>query len=114
MIIKYNGPKITTRIIDGVVWSVQTGWSQDVTDPDLLENVLTYPGDQFSPDPGDPMVKAIGEEAAVLVGLSGVSSLDILATLTDQEIGDLAEATEVEDHVAAGWVVKAQEEAVNN
>jgi hypothetical protein len=114
MIIAYNGPKNTIRKLGGIVWSVQEGWDQDVTDPDLLEDLLTYPGSQFSPDPRDPMVKAIGLEAAVKVGLSGVATVVTLADLNDQEIAALAEAAEVEVDVAAGWVDMTRAAAVDN
>ena len=109
MLIKYNGPKVTTRHIGGVEWSSQAGYSQSVTDPDLLEDLLTYPGDQFGPDPGDPIVEAIGADAAAMVGLSGISTLAIQATLTDREIGILADAVGVDRITAAGWAVKAQD-----
>lgn len=109
MLVAYNGPKNTIRQLGGIVWSVQTGLTQEVSSPDLLENCLTYPGDQFSIDPGDPMVKAIGADAAVKVGLSGVADLATLADLNDQEIVALAGVTGVEAEAAAGWVQSARE-----
>jgi hypothetical protein len=109
MLVTYNGPNNTIRKLGSIVWSVQTGLTQEVKDPDLLENCLTYPGDQFSIDPGDPMVKAIGEDAAAMVGLSGVADLATLADLHDHEIEALAETAGVETEAAAGWVQSARE-----
>lgn len=48
MKIRYIG-KATVRIIEPYRWASENGYVQDVTDPGILENLLTYPKPDFQP-----------------------------------------------------------------
>jgi len=46
MMIRYVG-KSTVRELGQYVWNAENGYLQDVTDPQTLEEILTYPKPDF-------------------------------------------------------------------
>ncbi len=48
MKIRYTGTA-GVRIVEPYRWDESNGYVQDVTDPEILENLLTYPKPEFEP-----------------------------------------------------------------
>ena len=62
MKIRYTGTA-GVRIVEPYRWDESNGYVQDVTDPEILENLLTYPRPEF-----EPVEEASVEEKAPEVG----------------------------------------------
>lgn len=111
----------STRIIesnyapDGAyVWNEANGHVQDVTDPALIENLQTYPYDDWEevdepePDPADEPVMALRgigpARSEELAGL-GIRTVGELAVVNVEELLPQTGASRAQ---VEGWVAQAQ------
>ncbi len=68
MNIRYVGPA-TVREVGPYRWDMNNGFVQDVTDPEILENLLTYPKPDFEAAEAEVEVKQAKKPEEVENGL---------------------------------------------
>lgn len=100
------------RLIDQYDWSEETGYVCDVTDPDLLSELFTNPAydDDFAVHSTEPLVAVLGNphDVQVMVVYAGITSVEMLADLTEDGASRLMSALLATKRTVKSWIAAAR------
>ena len=108
MLIKYTGSRVVIRKMAGYEWNPKNNYLQDITDSELVLNLITHgPGD-FAISLDDPLMALVGPESTEKLVLTGIISVDGLIPLKDDEIKSLAENAGISAAQIKAWIKEAR------
>lgn len=90
MRIKWNIP-YQTRILGDYVWSRETGFVQDVTDPQTALDALT--SRHFTIADDDPLAAQFGAETAQTLLAEGVCTMEALTAMSKAQLREMGKQT---------------------
>lgn len=110
MQIRFVGPQVVRRLVAQYEWSTATGFVQEVTEADLVAELLTDPTGHFVVDAADPLLtlKGVGPQRAAELALAGIGTLGDLAALDGSGIQRLAAVISGSSQQVRAWVRQAQ------
>lgn len=101
-----------TRIIDewGVEMNQENGWTQDISEPGVIAELLTYPDGSFRVANDEPLLQIVNNNNAHVMALVqvGITTVHMLAAATEAQRQALAAAAEESAGVIDQWVTVAQ------
>lgn len=100
MLIKYSGAG--NRLLADLSFS-PTCRTHEITDPAVVQYMLTTPGERFSIDPADPLLTLVGADAAGALALEGILSPDALA---QADVETILRTTGCTRKQVDGWLVQ--------
>ena len=108
MRIRYTGPSHHRRVVGNHTWCEENDMVQEVTDPELLLDLLTYPGPkrQFVVAPDEPLLALPGLTDTLVPSLVllEVYSVDDLVGLSKTATRGLARQLSVPTRKVGAWV----------
>lgn len=110
MLIKFICPDRYTRLVEHYRWERSNNWVQEVPG-ELVLTLLTQPGEQFVIDERDPLLLAVGREAAEKLVTAGITSPGELAAVSKPRGKKLAEEVGVTGQELLKWIEAAEEMA---
>lgn len=90
MRIKWTIP-YQTRVLGDYVWSRETGFVQDVTDPQTALDAVT--SRHFAIADDDPIAAQFGKETAQLLLAEGVCTIEALITMSKAQLREMVKRT---------------------
>lgn len=115
MHIKYTGPVgiIKKRTMSGIEWNQDNGFEVDVTDPELVLNLITHGPDDFAVALDDPLLTLVGSDDIGALVLAGIISPDALSDLKADELKALAAKAGLPESKLKAWAKQAKTGAPN-
>lgn len=80
-----------TRVLGDYVWSRETGFVQDVTDPQTALDALT--SRHFAVADDDPLAARFGEESAQSLLAEGVCTMEALTAMSKAQLREMGKRT---------------------
>ena len=114
MRVRWDGPRVVSRAVGELEWSIRTDFVQEV-DTDLALELLTTPGERFLVAEDEPLLGLPGMDEGRLITLvaHGVTSMAGLAALSAAEVKALALAMWGSSREIGEWVrLAGQQEAM--
>lgn len=110
MKIRYVGSS-GRRIVGEFEWNSDNGFVEDVTDSEIVADLLTYPRPEFVLVEDEPLTSLpqVGEQRAVELALAGIASIEDLAMLDDDGVTTLADSIWASEKQVTKWAALARE-----
>lgn len=109
MLIKFTGAAIAAeRQAGDYGWNPDNGYLQNVTEPEMVLNLLLHDQNQFAISLNDPLLQLVGPQPIERLILAGIIDIDGLTSLKSDELKRVADEVEVSVQQIKAWIKEAR------